>query len=212
MGRQVSSIHAQPGTCWGFTLKKVLQVQKWEGWRFCFFLARFEEPGTSATCHLPWFPEPSHQWLLLGLELAGTGLCAGHGCPAPTSKVWVQGVQAGMRVKGLEWVTFFFKFIYLAGLGLGCSTQDLSLWCMDFPVVVCRLSCFTARGILVPQPGIKPVSPPLQGGSLTPGPPEKSPSHLLSMSRYLGCIKIGHSDLSSPEAQGRRPSLAMSIS
>ena len=31
-----------------------------------------------------------------------------------------------------------------------------------------------ARGILVPQPGIEPVSPALEGGFLTAGPPEKS--------------------------------------
>ena len=30
-----------------------------------------------------------------------------------------------------------------------------------------------ACGILVPQPGIEPVTPALQGGFLTTGPPEK---------------------------------------
>ena len=36
-----------------------------------------------------------------------------------------------------------------------------------------------ARGILVPLPGIKPVSPALQAGFLTTGPPGKSqPSYL----------------------------------
>ena len=41
-------------------------------------------------------------------------------------------------------------------------------------VVAHRLSCYTARGILVPGPGIEPVSPALQGGFLTTGPPGKS--------------------------------------
>ena len=36
------------------------------------------------------------------------------------------------------------------------------------------LSCPVACGILVPQPGIKPVSPALEGGFLTTGPPGKS--------------------------------------
>ena len=36
------------------------------------------------------------------------------------------------------------------------------------------LSCSAACGILVSQPGIEPVSPVLQGGFLTIGPPEKS--------------------------------------
>ena len=68
---------------------------------------------------------------------------------------------------------FLKKFVYLAGLGLSCSTQDPSLWCVAF-LVVRRLNCFTACGVLVPRPGIKPVSPALQGGFLTPGPPGKS--------------------------------------
>ena len=31
------------------------------------------------------------------------------------------------------------------------------------------------HGILVPQPGIEPTSPALEGGFLTTGPPEKFP-------------------------------------
>ena len=41
-------------------------------------------------------------------------------------------------------------------------------------VVACVLSCPAACGILVPQPGIKPASPALEGGYLTTGPPGKS--------------------------------------
>ena len=40
---------------------------------------------------------------------------------------------------------------------------------------VSGLSCFEACGILVPQPGIEPVSPALPGRFLTTGPPGKSP-------------------------------------
>ena len=41
-------------------------------------------------------------------------------------------------------------------------------------VVVCRLSCSAACGILVPRPGLEPVSPALESGFLTTGPPGKS--------------------------------------
>ena len=36
------------------------------------------------------------------------------------------------------------------------------------------LSCPSACGILIPQPGIEPVSPALEGGFLTTGPSGKS--------------------------------------
>ena len=49
---------------------------------------------------------------------------------------------------------------------LPCVTQTLQLW----------LSCSTACGILVPQPGIKPVSPAMQGRLSTTGPPGRSQS------------------------------------
>ena len=46
-------------------------------------------------------------------------------------------------------------------------------------VVVARgLSCSAACGILVPRPGIEPVSPALQGRFLTTGPPGKPPCQL----------------------------------
>ena len=41
-------------------------------------------------------------------------------------------------------------------------------------VAVRELSCPTAWGILVLQPGIEPASPALEGGFLTTGPPGKS--------------------------------------
>ena len=53
--------------------------------------------------------------------------------------------------------------------------QDLSLQYADSVVGVLGFSCCPACGILVPQPGIKPESPPLQGGFLTTGPPGKPP-------------------------------------
>ena len=83
--------------------------------------------------------------------------------------------------------------------GLSCSTRDLSLRRVDsllwragfFLGVACGLqsaqaqwlrrwlSCPVATkwdlsGILVPRPGIEPMSPALEGGFLTTGPPGKS--------------------------------------
>ena len=68
--------------------------------------------------------------------------------------------------------------------------QDLSFWRVGFSLVVARglqsmwapecmgsvvvphgLSCPVACGNLVPGPGIKPMSPALEGGFLTTGPP-----------------------------------------
>ena len=43
-----------------------------------------------------------------------------------------------------------------------------------YPVTVLGLSCPMACGILVPPSGIESVSPALQGGFLTTGPPGKS--------------------------------------
>ena len=65
--------------------------------------------------------------------------------------------QVSEEIKPAD-ILFFFHlfiyFIYLATLGLSCGKA-----CM----------------ILVPQPGIEPVSPALQHGFLTTGSPGKSP-------------------------------------
>ena len=88
---------------------------------------------------------------------------------------------------------FYILFIYLAPLGLSCSMQDLhcSLW--DSLVLACRLqslwasvsvaqriSCPGAHGILVPQPGVEPGPPALQGRFFT-RPPRKSQIDVLSL-------------------------------
>ena len=59
-------------------------------------------------------------------------------------------------------------------LGFSCCGAQ-ALECRDSVVAAHRLDCPLACGILVPQPGIKPVSPALEGGFLTTGPPGKSP-------------------------------------
>ena len=60
-------------------------------------------------------------------------------------------------------------------LGFSCSTQDLSLWCIDSVVVVHMFRCPMAYGILISwKPGIEPVSLVLQGGFLATGRQGKS--------------------------------------
>ena len=65
----------------------------------------------------------------------------------------------------------FVLFFYLAVLVLTCGTwelccgmQDILLRHTGFSLVVCGLSCPVACGALVPQPGIEPASPALEGG------------------------------------------------
>ena len=64
------------------------------------------------------------------------------------------------------------SFLIAHGLS-SCGVQALEH--VGSVVVVCGLSCPVPCGILVPQQGIEPVSPALQGGFLSIGPPGKSP-------------------------------------
>ena len=61
----------------------------------------------------------------------------------------------------------FFFFFFFAASGLFCSMRA-SLVAAD------RLRCAMACGILVPQLGVKPVSPALEGELSTTAPTEKS--------------------------------------
>ena len=66
--------------------------------------------------------------------------------------------------------------------GLSCGMRDLQLWHVCFSlVVVCELSCPVACGILVPRPGIEPVSPALEGRLPATGPPGKSRHSILDI-------------------------------
>ena len=68
----------------------------------------------------------------------------------------------------LCWVLVAAPRIFIASCRIFCCGPG-SL------VVALRLSCFTAWCILVPRPGIEPLSLVLVGIFLTIGPPEKSP-------------------------------------
>ena len=64
-------------------------------------------------------------------------------------------------------------FFFFALLGLIAALGFLLLQSMGTVVPALRLSCPEARGILVPQPGIEPISPALESRFLTTGPPGK---------------------------------------
>ena len=66
-----------------------------------------------------------------------------------------------------------------------------SLKCVSSVVVLHRLSCPSACEILVPQTGIEPMSPALQGRLLTTGPPGKSWEQI-SYTRYFDQL-LGYS-------------------
>ena len=66
-----------------------------------------------------------------------------------------------------------FFFFFFALLGLIAALGFLLLQSMGTVVPALRLSCPEARGILVPQPGIEPISPALESRFLTTGPPGK---------------------------------------
>ena len=64
----------------------------------------------------------------------------------------------------------------MAVSALSCGTwASPQLWCTGSVVVAQGLSCSKACGILIPWPGIKLMSPALEGRFLTSGPPGKSP-------------------------------------
>ena len=67
---------------------------------------------------------------------------------------------------------------------VACRLSTSGTWALERTgsvVVACRLSCPVACGILVPLPGIEPMSPALQGRFLTTGPPGKSPDGAVSV-------------------------------
>ena len=60
-----------------------------------------------------------------------------------------------------------------------CSCGEGAPECTGSVVGVRALSCPTARGLLVPRPGIEPKSPALEGRFLITGPTGKSPRYTL---------------------------------
>ena len=90
---------------------------------------------------------------------------------------WWIPPRADGNANGLSQWCHFVLFIYfiLTALGLHCSVLRL------------LSSCPTASGILIPQWGTEPVSPALEGGLLTTGPPGKSHGPFISCQMMCRC-------------------------
>ena len=67
------------------------------------------------------------------------------------------------------------SFVAACRLLSSCGVQAQYLRQTGSLVAVLGLSCPAACGILVPRQGIEPMSPALEGGFLTTGPPGKPP-------------------------------------
>ena len=86
---------------------------------------------------------------------------------------------------------FFFSFnslilfIYLGCAGSMLQTQALCCAVQTSLVVAQGLSCPMACGILVPQPGIEPLSPAWDGGFFMSGPPGKSQEFLRVLEKFI---------------------------
>ena len=91
---------------------------------------------------------------------------------------WVKEWGHYQRMKYALYVcisfSFFKKAFFLTAMGLSCLFTDLV-------VMVCGLNCRVPCGILLPEPGIEPTSPALEGRVLTTGLPVKSPTPMAGM-------------------------------
>ena len=101
--------------------------------------------------------------------------------------VWKLCLPEALWVLACFWIDFFFN---LAKLGLHCGMKN-SLATMHG-----LSSCPVACVILVPQPGIKPLSPALENKFLTTGSPGKSLNRLnfdlsenLTSPKFV-CVKL----------------------
>ena len=86
--------------------------------------------------------------------------------------------KAGGALIAVSIFKMLIYLIYLAASSLSCFMQYLSLWHSASLVTVHGLNCSEPHGILVPGPGIEPMSPALQGRFLSTGLSEKSPQYL----------------------------------
>ena len=78
------------------------------------------------------------------------------------------------HLKKKKQLLFMYCFIlFLSVLVLHFSTQDLFLWCMSSVIVAHKLRYPKACRILVPWPGLEPMSLVFGGIFLTTGPPGK---------------------------------------
>ena len=128
--------------------------------------------GSSSPLALIWL----HCWLSLNLGPWRREQDPTHFVLTP--QVWQPNATNLLKL------TLIFKNIYLFLVAscLSCSKQDLCSRAF-------RFSCPTAHGILVPQLGIEPMSPILQVGFSTIGPPGKTldPTFCFPVSSFSVC-------------------------
>ena len=142
---------------------------------------------------------------------------------SPQERAWMsknftlEGKQCCWHLNETQIIPLFFfyntfkkyLFIYLAASALSCSTHlccvmwDLSLWHVDSVVAASGLSCSVAYGILVPWPGMEPVSLALEGGFLTTGPQGKPQVGLLTCRtvRQWACVVLRHEQMTNGDLQ-----------
>ena len=82
-----------------------------------------------------------------------------------------------------------------------CGMRALSLRSASSVVVARGLSCLTACGILVPQPGIEPASPALEGGFFTTAPPGKSLERDLNLDQEMWVLRNKKPGIEAPDTE-----------
>ena len=88
--------------------------------------------------------------------------------------IWSLGVQSQCHYRHLKYL-FRLHWVLFAARRIFCwGFQTLQLWRTGSEVVALGLNCSVSRGILVPWPGVKPVS--LLGVLLATGLPGQSPT------------------------------------
>ena len=107
-----------------------------------------------------------------------------------------------------SWLRHRGSFVAARGLLSSCGMW-VFLSVVEAPgsVVAARgISCPLACGILVPRPGIKPVSPSLEGRFFTTGPPGRSQEdfHKLILFDFYGGVKYSEVVLINVEAAVQR--------
>ena len=107
---------------------------------------------------------------LLVLSISTTTIISRWGCYNPLVYLLATPLDPSDLPHNSQRLACLFTYLWLCGC---CCSKDAA-------VVAQRLRCSQACGILVPQPGVEPTSPALEGRFLTTGPPGKSPGACLS--------------------------------
>ena len=146
----------------------------WSGWSYCWY--QWLERGSRLwlfKCEQWWFVQPSNETESV-LKVVPILWFPDH----VLGTEWPCALASLALKNSLN--SFLKKYLYLFDcVGLSCSMWELPLWRMDSPVLARGLSFSMACRILVPWPGIEPMSPALQGRFSTTELPGKSQSEFL---------------------------------